>query len=151
MPSYVVVFILLMFIPIASLILYMHQAPVEPPFQAFLSSRVKIEAVSVEGNNVNLFVRNVGRNPVEISISCIVNGTSGLVIACNVSRLSIEGGELIIINIELKMLLSPGVYIAKVATSRGYEASYIFAILSRTENILFCTVSYATKYLFLRG
>ncbi len=98
------------------------------PEVPFLSERVKIEAVGVEGNVVRIFVRNLMDNEVRIGSSYLINGTSGLTIAQNLSSLQVKGGGVVEITVELKTMLSKGVYIAKVTTARGYEASYVFAV-----------------------
>lgn len=101
------------------------QTPSEMPF---LTERIKIEAVSVNGNIVKIFVRNLMDNEVRIGSSYIVNGTSGLTIAQNLNSFRISGGGVIEVTVELRTILPKGVYIAKVTTSKGYEASYVFAV-----------------------
>lgn len=100
-------------------------APSELPF---LSERVKIEAVSTESNEVKIYVRNLMNNEVRIGAVYIINGTSGLSIAQNLTSIAARGGEVVEIRVLLRTILPPGVYIAKVTTSRGYEASYVFAV-----------------------
>jgi hypothetical protein len=58
----------------------------------------------------------------------IINGSSGLTLAQNLSSVVIRGGDVAEVSVELKMLLPRGVYIAKVTTAKGYEASYVFAV-----------------------
>lgn len=94
----------------------------------FLTERIKIEAVSVSENIVRIFVRNLVDNEVKIGSSYIINGSSGLTIAQNLNSFRINGGSVVEIDIELKTILPKGVYIAKVTTIKGYEASYVFAV-----------------------
>ncbi len=99
-----------------------------PPEIPFISERVKIEAVNVNVNTVEIFVRNLMNNEVRIGSSYVINGSSGLTIAQNLSSFKIDSGDVVKITVELKTVLPKGVYIAKVTTIRGYEASYVFAI-----------------------
>lgn len=101
------------------------QAPSEIPF---LTERVKIEAVSVEGNIVRVYVRNLMDNEVKIGSCYIINGTSGLALAHNLMTFQVGSGSAIGIVVELKTILPKGVYIAKVTTTKGYEASYVFTV-----------------------
>jgi len=130
--SPIIATVLLILISIAtSLILWnwvsstVSQTPSEPPF---LSERVKIEAVSIEGNIVKVYVRNLVNNDVRVGPVYIINGSSGLTLAQNLSSVVIRGGDVAEVSVELKMLLPRGVYIAKVTTAKGYEASYVFAV-----------------------
>jgi len=95
---------------------------------SFLSERVKVEAVGIEDNVVRIFIRNLVNSDVRVGSAYIINGTSGLTLAQNVTNIVIRGGEVAELRVVLRTTLPPGVYIAKVVTSRGYEASYIFAI-----------------------
>ncbi len=94
----------------------------------FLNERVRIEAVSTQSNVVKVYVRNLMNNDVRIGAVYVINGTSGVAIAQNLTSVTIEGGNVAEIVISLKMVLSPGIYIVKVTTVRGYEASYVFAV-----------------------
>lgn len=94
----------------------------------FLNERVRIEAVSAQSNLVKVYVRNLMSNDVKIGAVYIINGTSGIAIAQNLTSVTIGGGDVAEVVINLRTVLSPGVYIAKVTTVRGYEASYVFAV-----------------------
>jgi flagellin-like protein len=79
--SPIIATVLLILISIAtSLILWnwvsstVSQTPSELPF---LSERVKIEAVSIEGNIVKVYVRNLVNNDVRVGPVYIINGSSG--------------------------------------------------------------------------
>ena len=95
---------------------------------SFLSERVKIEAVGIEDNVVRIFIRNLANSDVRVGSIYIINGTSGLALAQNITNVVIKGGSVAELRVILRTTLPSGVYIAKVVTSRGYEASYIFAV-----------------------
>lgn len=79
-------------------------------------------------NIVKLFIRNLMDNEVRIGSTYIVNGSSGLTIAQNLNSFNVGGGGIVEVTVELKTILPKGIYIAKVTTVKGYEASYVFAV-----------------------
>ncbi len=97
-----------------------------------LEERIRVEAIQVNSTdgslNVTIYVRNIGGIAAVIS-SAYVLDVNGNYITANISiSEEVEPGEVKgVAIISSNTSLTPGrMYIAKVVTSRGIEASYLF-------------------------
>ncbi|MEB3816943.1 MAG: hypothetical protein LRS46_03270 [Desulfurococcales archaeon] len=96
-----------------------------------LYERIKIDAVQVgTSNNVSIYVSNIGKTSVTLVGAYIINATSGTTICHNTSlnSLKVPPGGSATVEIQSCDSISgaTGVFVAKVVTSNGIEATYTF-------------------------
>jgi len=97
-----------------------------------LYERVKIDAVSYDSTNnqTTIYVRNIGEVPVSIVSASVLDATTGTALCVNnsISNLNLDVGEGGTVEINSCTLSGGTVYIAKVVTKNGVEATYTFTV-----------------------
>lgn len=103
-----------------------------PTQSSQLYERIKIEAVSYNSTaqNATIYVRNIGDVAVKIASASIVDATSGTALCVNnsITGVTLDPGEGGSVEISSCSLSGGAVYIAKVVTSSGVEATYTFTV-----------------------
>jgi FlaG/FlaF family flagellin (archaellin) len=116
----------------ATVILYgwLSAASSRNPTQASeLYERVKIDAVSYNGSEVVIYVRNIGEVPVTIVSASVLDATTGTAECVNNNvNLTLDVGQGGNATINSCQLGGGTVYIAKVVTKNGVEATYTFTV-----------------------
>lgn len=98
-------------------------APHQTPTQ--LQERIKIDAVSISGTNVTIYVSNIGQTATTIVGAYVLTTNSTAVCGGQVS-IPLNVGSTAQPTVPGCSLTSGQTYIAKVSTKQGVEATYIF-------------------------
>ena len=135
--SPIVSVILLILIAVAATVIlfswFSGTAGQNPTNEPALQERIKIDGVQVtdDGSNydITVYVRNIGEVSVSLSTLYIINATSGSVVGQTSVTGTIGPGDTTSVSINDVFANSvTGVFIAKVVTTNGVEATYTFSI-----------------------
>jgi len=133
--SPIVATVLLIIIAVAAGVLiwvWLHGfAEKNPTAQPTLQEEFKIDSVSVSGNVVTIYVRNIGQVGDTVSSAYILDAVSGNTVCSNTSvgvTVDVDQVKPVIVNCTASgyTLQSGHAYIAKIVTDRGVEATYQF-------------------------
>ncbi|MEZ0345793.1 MAG: archaellin/type IV pilin N-terminal domain-containing protein [Infirmifilum sp.] len=101
-------------------------APRQTPTQ--LQERIKIDAVSVSGTTVSIYVSNIGDVNANVISAYVLTTNSTVVCGGSLTKsTSIPPGQVTQVTVPTSCGLTSGTtYVAKVSTQGGTEATYVF-------------------------
>jgi len=137
--SPIVSVILLILIAVAATVIlfswFSGTAGQNPTTEPGLQEKIKIDGVQVtEDSNtskydITIYVRNIGDVAVTISNAYIINASSGSVVATATASSDVGAGSTTTVTVDDAFAnTATGVFIAKVVTTNGVEATYTFSI-----------------------
>lgn len=95
-----------------------------------VAEKIKVDAVEISGTTATIYVKNIGDVKVDITSAYILDLRNGTVIAANTSitgGVTIDPGSVGSVLVKNVPSLETGrLYVAKVVTARGVEASAVF-------------------------